>query len=138
MESEIVWLAPLLILPGVCLLIVSTSARYATLHDEIHHWLDGAHDPQVVQQAHLLQRAFHFRNALVCLYSSVFIFVGASVIGAVLDFMDVIYDLVVFAIVVVGTMVVGYASAELVRESLLSLQVIQAHVDHIIGSMDNH
>ncbi len=49
MDTEIIWLAPLLILPGIALLINSTSSRYATLHEEIHHWLDGRHDEGVVR-----------------------------------------------------------------------------------------
>ena len=103
MDAEVVWLAPLLILPGIGLLIMSTSTRYSTLHDQIHHWLDGGHDIAVIDQAHLVTRATHFRNALVALYISIFIFVCArSLIGAVLDFMVIAVDVVVFAIAAVG------------------------------------
>lgn len=78
MTSEIVWLAPILILPSLGLLIVSTSARFGTLHDEIHHWLDGAHDSAVIEKAYLVARARHFRNALVVLYSGILVFICAS------------------------------------------------------------
>ena len=132
MDAEIIWLAPLLILPGIGLLIMSTSNRFSTLHDEIHHWLDGGHDIAVIEQAHLVTRATHFRNALVALYISVFIFVCASLVGAVLDFMTMSGDVVVFGIAAIGIVAVGYASSELIQESLLSLQVIQSHVDHIM------
>ncbi|GAB4514873.1 MAG: hypothetical protein OHK0046_17570 [Anaerolineae bacterium] len=137
MDTEIVWLAPLLILPGVGLLIVSTSSRFADLNAEIHRWLDGSHDSEVVEQAHLTTRAAHFRNALVALYTTVFVLVSASVVGAVLDFLDLAADVAVFAIAFVGILAVGYASAELIRESILSLQVIRFHVDHVMEEMVN-
>ncbi|MFP4323738.1 MAG: DUF2721 domain-containing protein [Anaerolineales bacterium] len=135
MESEIVWLAPLFILPGIGLLIVSTSNRFGILHDEIHHWLDGSHDSHIVEQADLVERAAHFRNALVALYTSVFVFVCASVAGATMDFLGYKGDIIVFAISLIGIVAVGYASAELIRESLRSLEVIRAHVDHIMDEM---
>ena len=39
-----VWLTPLLLLPGVALLIVSTSHRFAQLHSEFHRLLDHPDD----------------------------------------------------------------------------------------------
>lgn len=137
MSTEIVWLAPLLLVPGVALLIASTSSRFSDLHEEIHHWLDGTHDVQVVEQAHLVKRARYYRNALVALYLSVFIFLCASVIGAVLDFTGALADVGVFSIVVVGVLAAGFAAAQLIRESLLSLEVIESHVDHIMSEMEN-
>lgn len=138
MDTEIIWLAPLLILPGIALLINSTSSRYATLHEEIHHWLDGRHDEGVVRRAHLLQRARMFRNALVSLYLGVFLFALASLLGAIVDFMGGPADVVVFSIAVVGVSCLGFASAEMMRESRLSLQVIESHVDDMMGAATPH
>lgn len=136
MDTEIIWLAPLLILPGIGLLINSTSSRYTDLHDEIHHWLDGHHDEAVIERAHLLRRARFFRNALVSLYQSVFLFALASLLGAIVDFMGGAADVVVFSVAVVGVAFMGFASAEMIRESLLSLQVIESHVDDMMGSTE--
>lgn len=136
METEIVWLAPLLILPGIGLLINSTSSRFSDLHDEIHHWLDGQHDADVVEQAHLDKRARRFRNALVSLYASVLIFTVASLCGAVLDFMSLGADVPVFVGSVAGVALVVFAAVELIRESTMALEVISSHVDHVMTMMD--
>jgi hypothetical protein len=128
MEDQIVWLSPLLILPGVCLLIVSTSARYGELHSELHHWLDGTDNAAVIAMTHLLQRARLFRNSLVSLYLCVFIFALASLTGAVLQFIGLPHDFAVFVISFLGVGCLGFAAFSLIRESLLSLAVIQAHV----------
>lgn len=137
MTPEIVWLAPLLILPGISLLILSTSNRYSELHHEIHHWLEdnAIHDAAMLEDAHLVTRAVLFRNALVSLYAAVFLFVLASLCGAVMDFMGWPADVVVFAIAALGILIVGFASLELIRESMLSLEVIRAHMDHIMDTM---
>lgn len=131
MSTEIVWLAPLLLLPGIAILIVSTSSRYSVLHDEIHHWLDHGHDDMLFEDAHLLTRAVRFRNALVSLYCAVFVFISASLIGAVLDFAGQPPDAVVIALETVGIGAVGFASLELIRESRLSLDVIRSHIAQI-------
>ncbi len=129
MSTEIVWITPLLILPGVCLLILSTSARYSALHTEIHHWLEDSHDLEVLKHAHLITRARLFRNALVALYISVFVFVCASIIGAIFGLLAVPGgDVMVFGVAFIGILALGFASFELIRESLLSLDVIKAHV----------
>ena len=134
---QVMWLMPLLILPGISLLVVSTASRFSSLHDEIHHWLEGAHDVSVMNQAHLAIRAKHFRNALVALYSSVFIFVCASLIGATLDFLGWMADPAVLAIVCIGMLTLGFATFELIRESVLSLEVIHLHVDYIMEGKGN-
>ena len=126
--TEIVFLAPLLILPGIGLLLVSTSARFASLHDEIHHWTDDEHDREFIASAHLFRRAQLFRNALVSLYLCVFTFALASLVGAVVNFAGGPADVAVFLIASVGIICLGFASVELVMESLLSLQVIESHL----------
>lgn len=129
---QIIWLMPLLILPGISLLVVSTASRFSSLHDEIHHWLEGTHDASVMNQAHLTSRATHFRNALVSLYASVFILVCASLVGATLDFLGWMVDPAVLAIVCIGMLTLGFATFELIRESVLSLEVIHLHVEHMM------
>jgi hypothetical protein len=137
LSADIVWLAPLLILPGIGLLIVSTSNRFSDLHEEIHNWLHDVHDRSVIEELHMVKRAGHFRNALVALYTAVFFFVVASLVGAVLDFMELTGDIAVFSIAFVGIIAVGFASLELIRESMRALEVIQFHVDHIMEEMED-
>ncbi|MGB5364820.1 MAG: hypothetical protein WBN14_01035 [Polyangiales bacterium] len=35
MDAELLWVAPLLLLPGVGLLVMSTAARFGQIHEEI-------------------------------------------------------------------------------------------------------
>ena len=39
MESVGLWLTPLVLLPGVAILLISTSARYGEIHAEFHRLL---------------------------------------------------------------------------------------------------
>lgn len=132
MESELVWLTPLLMLPGIATLIISTASRYATLHDEIHRWLDNSHERTLIAQAHLVSRAVHFRNALVAQYVSIFIMICASLIGFVLDMLDVAGDGVVLVVLTAGVAAVGYGAFELIRESRFSLAAIKSHVSRLV------
>lgn len=64
MISTITWIMPLLLLPGVGLLLLSTSARFGQLHAEVHQLFD---DPVLGSMdviRHLLQRARLFRYVL--------------------------------------------------------------------------
>ena len=135
--TEIIFLAPLLILPGIGLLLVSTSARFANLHIEVRHWDDNKRDREFIESAHLLKRARLFRNALVSLYLCVFTFALSSLIGALVNFTGGPADVVVFLIASVGILCLGFASIELVQESLLSLKVIESHLDIIMPADDD-
>jgi len=137
-ETQVIWLAPLLILPGISLLIVSTSSRFANLHTEVHHWITQREHPEVIQMADLDKRAKLFRNALVSLYACVFAFVLASAAGAVVEFGGGDPDVVVFSIAMFGILCLAYGSIALVRESMLSLEIIQSHMNTIEAHHENH
>lgn len=135
--NEISWVLPLLLLPGVALLIVSTSARYTRLHDEVHAL---NHDGTVVSEQivrHLLVRATYFRNALVSLYLCVAIFALTSIIGAVISLtLAESAAWVVFALTCGGVFFLIVAAGLLVREASLSLEIIREHFHHLIR--ENH
>ena len=57
MESESVWLTPLILLPGVALLIISTSARYGQVHSEIHRLLLEKTETSRTWASHILHRS---------------------------------------------------------------------------------
>lgn len=128
MMQEIIWLAPLLILPGVAGIVISTGARFNTLHDELHHWLTHAADGEVTVLLRLAKRARHFRNALLGLYGSAFVFILASVAGAIAQVIGVSPDIVVLSVVFVGVLCLAVALFELFQESLLAMDVIEAHI----------
>ncbi len=64
MNDTGVWAVPLLLLPGVGLLIMSTSIRFGQLHQELHLQLEKKNAGAV---AHLRNRAGYFHTALVSL-----------------------------------------------------------------------
>lgn len=131
MESTVVWITPLLMLPGIATLIISTAARYAALHEEIHRALDMPGENRLLSTTHLLTRALHFRNALVAQYVSVFLLVSASLIGALFEVTQMSGDTWVLIVLSVGVAVIAYSTFELIRESRFSLDVICSHIDQI-------
>lgn len=133
MDQATSWLAPLLLLPGVALMLVSTAARSGQVHDELHHWL--THDPRVKLPAgvveHMRQRSRLFRTALLCLYLTVCLLALGGVLGLVTGSAP---DLSVALIAIfsgVGILTLIAAAASLARETLLSLEVIEAHLEEL-------
>ncbi len=78
MESTGLWAAPLLLIPGVGLLVLSTSARFGQLHQELHRQLSEGH-PGAVK--HLCRRARLLHSALVSLYVSIAVLAISSLLG---------------------------------------------------------
>lgn len=130
MENLVEWTTPLLLLPGVALLILSTSLRYGQIHDEFHH-LDGSDQHSKATAKILLHRARLFRNALVYLYSSFASFCLASLLGGLATQWMSISGLTVLILTCAGILGLVVASITLVRESRLSLDVIEAHFQHL-------
>ena len=125
------WLTPLILLPGVALLIMSTSLRYGQIHGEIHHLLE--HKDHVSKRAasHLLKRATLFRNALVSLYISVGLFSSAGLLGGLASIWTQRSNSIVTGLTCLGILSLVFASVQLIRESFLSLEIIKEHSKQI-------
>ncbi len=123
------WITPLLLMPGVALLILSTAIRYNRLHDEAHQIGDPGSRHAGVHVATLSFRARRFRNALVGLYVSVSLLALAALsgVGVVIGFESGAR----LAIGTTGLSVVAilYSSAQLIREAGRSLEVIESHLE---------
>jgi hypothetical protein len=119
------WLTPLILLPGVALLIVSTSARFEQNHDEFHRLLEHPSDHSKIAARNLLVRSALLRNVLVSLYTSVGLFSLGSLLGGVVNVWRPKSLWVVGGLTILGIGCLVYASIQLVRESLLCLQVIR-------------
>lgn len=137
MESSISWVQPLLLLPGVALLIVSTSYRFGQIQTEVHHLLmDEFRLPDKALQ-HLLQRIVLVRNALTGLYSSIALFALGSISGELtLPMGTETSSLIVAIFTGVGITSLLFSVLGLVRESLLSTEVLQDHIKQITSSKD--
>ena len=126
MNTQELWLIPLILLPGVALLILSTSTRFSRLHDEIHHQLDAEKRGQIMKD--LLMRGRLFRNALVSLYLCVMFFSAAALLGGVQIALSADTRMWTLAALVIGITFLFAASIMLFRESVLSYGVIEGHL----------
>ncbi len=129
--TEVTWLVPLLLIPGVALLIMSTSVRFGQVRDEVHYLFDRMHIVPPMFLDGLYQRARYYRNSLIGLYFAVGCFATGSILGAVVDFMRGNVDFVVLVFTALGIGGLLYASVTLIRESYLLLEVIEQHIDEI-------
>ena len=117
-------LTPLLILPGVALLIMSTSVRYTRVHDELHHVFD--HAITGVSVDSLVRRARLLRNALVLCYMCVFTLTLAGLLN--------VLEVGSFSLMAAGvTMLLG-ASGTLCLEALASFRIFEEEAAHFSES----
>lgn len=134
MFSTELWLTPLILLPGVALLIMSTAARFGQVQEELHHLLSHPdHQARIICHG-LVKRAAFYRNALASLYTSVGLFSLGSLLGGVVNFWQPKSLWVVGGLTILGISCIVYASIQLLRESMLSLQVIEDQRQRIENS----
>jgi len=137
MQNVEIWLTPLLLLPGVALLIMSTSARYGQIHAELHHLIEKRRDRVLVSSLQLLtKRSTLFRNALVSLYVSVGLLSLAGLLGGLMGPWESAAINIVWVLTCLAIVCLLFAAVELIRESRLSLDIIQAHSKHIEAEIE--
>jgi ABC-type glycerol-3-phosphate transport system permease component len=131
MGEEASWLTPLLLLPGVAILIASTATRSSEVHAEIHRLLQETSDAAKTCAQHELQRSRYFRNALFSLYVSVGLFTLTCLIGGILHTWLQVSTIVEVILTILGVLSALYAALQLAREALVSSDTIQAHVEEL-------
>lgn len=131
MAQTITWLMPLFLLPGIGVLLVSTSARYSQIHSEVHALVhEGRSLPDRFVQ-HLYLRAKLFRNALVSLYIGAVTFAVGSIIGVVVDIAGGNSDAWIVEFTTLGIGCLIFAAASMIREPMLVLRVFEYHLNEI-------
>ena len=130
MDAGLLWVTPLLLLPGVGLLVMSTAARFGQIHEEIHHVLM---HPELGRPMadHLWRRCRLFRDALVSLYVAVALFAVASLAGGVAEAVGGDGTWVTLGMTCVGILSILLGVVELIRESRLLLDVFEGHLEEI-------
>lgn len=123
------WITPLLLLPGVALLVMSTQARYGQLHAEMHRILEHHADETLGRD--LIRRGRLFRNALVCLYAACAIFGLGALLGGVAEETAAMGEAVAYPLTLVGVLLLVAASMMLVQEAALSLKILEYHEQEI-------
>ena len=128
MSETGLWLTPLVLLPGVGLLLMSTSIRYGQVHEEFHHYHG---QPEISCIHHLLKRAKLFRNALICLYASAACLALASLSGGNWHLANQPAFWPVMLMTGVAVLALLLAIIALIRESCLSLEIIEKHAKEL-------
>jgi len=130
------WVTPLLLLPGVGLLLVSTSARYEALHEEIHRLLEEVGEQSRGCALHCLSRARLLRTAMVSLYGSAALLAASGLLGAVTHWWVGASHGSAWIVGVGAFVLILWALIILLRESSVSLAVVESHAREIASRSD--
>lgn len=121
MNDAGIWVAPLLLIPAVGLLVLSTSARFGQLHAEfIRHQDEGRSHAM----KHLCKRAHLIHTALVSFYMSVAVLALSSLLGTLSDRWFASLFWIPQAMTFVGVAMILFSAVQLIRESKLLITVI--------------
>jgi hypothetical protein len=127
-NTDSLWIGPLLLLPGVALLVLSTSTRFGQLHDEFHRRQEEGDQASLRL---LRRRARLFRSALVSLYVSVALLAVASVLGTIANHGASSSKWIgpvswmAQGMTVLAVISVAHAALQLIRESSILLSVLE-------------
>jgi hypothetical protein len=136
MDDVSLWVSPVVLVSGVGLLILSTSARYGQLHAELRELIRDTHDGPFggesaeVLYGHLRTRTRLLLSALFGLYLSVGLLVTGSLVG-VLSAIWSFSHAPVIALTCAGILGVVYAAIQLIRESRIFLRTVDVCVHRI-------
>jgi hypothetical protein len=131
MSETVSWVTPLLILPGVGLLLVSTSARYEAVHAEIHRLLEERSKQSGDCAAHEFHRARILRIAMVSLYAAASLLSASGLAAALTIWWLASLHRRAWLLLVGGVSCLVVSSLALVRESAVSFSVVEAHAREI-------
>lgn len=125
MESFSALLQPVILISGVGLLILSTTARFGQLEAEVNR-LTGASDAASGKLLeHLLLRARRYRLALMCLYASAAILAGATLIGGALALFGTLAVPVTQALTCFAVLWIFVALTTLFIESRMAIEALE-------------
>jgi hypothetical protein len=134
-ETSELWLTPLILLPGVALLIGSTAGRFGQVHTEFHHLIDHPDDHAKIVARSLVLRSRLFRNALLGLYASVAMLALGSFAGGLVNHWRPQALWLTGAFTMAGILLVLYAAIQLVREALTCMKVVAEHGERVYEAL---
>jgi len=121
-------LIPLTYIPGVALLIMSTSQRYTNVNSIIHGFSDEECRIKTERVKQELRRAHLFRNSLLALYLSVAFFSLGSLVAFLVNRWGIATSTSVLEIAtVIGVVCILFAVSKLAAESILTLDILKRH-----------
>ena len=137
MDDASLWVSPVVLVSGVGLLILSTSARYGQMHVELRELMRDLNDGSFVGETgglmyeHLRTRTRLLLSALFGLYLSVGFLITGSLVG-VLSALWAFSDIPVIVLTCAGILGVVYAAVQLIRESRIFLHTVDV-CSHCLG-----
>jgi len=116
--------APFTFLPGIGLLILSTSGRYIELINQLQHIIDSNNQYSMAFHRCQNQRLRMFKWALSTLYiSAILILLGSLLAGLSIQFPDV-SKVFLFGFLILAVLMAAISLGILVRESFVSATLI--------------
>lgn len=119
MENNVLWITPLILLLGVALLTLSTSARHERVRADLSRPLATETSAQVMREL-LLRRSMLLRHALVGLYVGFGLFACAGALGGIVALWLHAYTWTAVGLTSAGIASLLLSTIELVRESLMA------------------
>lgn len=113
----------LFLMPGLGLLILSTSMRFGHFENECRMVAQGEVVCDEVHRGHLMKRASHFRSALIFAYLALGIFTFSALVGLLSETVNQFANA---AGTVLGTIAVLVSVTHLILEARLSVLVVTA------------
>ncbi len=138
MDDVSLWVSPVVLVSGVALLIMSTSARYGQIHAELRELMHDTHNGTLVGDSvdmlygHIRTRTRLLLSALFGLYLSVGFLITGSLVG-VLSTIWSFSHVPVIALTCAGILGVVYAALQLIRESRIFLHTVNVCVHQVVG-----
>ena len=121
-------LIPLTYIPGVALLIMSTSQRYTNVNDTINEFSEEECRVESDRVRQEVRRAHHFRNSLLGLYLSVVFFSLGSLVAFLVNNWGIQTSKTVLEIAtILGVACIVFSVSMLALESILTLDIIKRH-----------
>lgn len=125
MESFSALLQPVILISGVGLLILSTTARLGQLEAEVNQTAPKSDGASRNLLRHLLLRARKFRLALMSLYASAAVLAGATLLGGALILFSSLAVLVTQLLTCLAVVGIFVALIALLIESRLAIEALE-------------
>lgn len=131
MQDHTMWLIPLSLIPGIAILIISTSLQNNQARSEILKLITEKKDSErKSRMINNLKRHLYFRNAFISFYISIVFLVLASLIGTLADKITNL-NLLTMILICLAALCVVYASIQLILESLIATRVVKESVEDV-------
>ncbi len=123
------YFAPLLLINGVGLILLSTASRYMNVKAEIQKLTPEDCAKKKEELGREIKRAHLFHRAMVGLYLSIGFFSSSALIGTLIKNYPQVADFILNSFTIAGVACTVFASFQLIVESFLTMEIVKKHAD---------